>query len=265
MKIQKLFAITSLTLLSFTLVSCGNNNSSTDTSNTTLQTSVSESAITDSISESSNVAADSVNESDNINSSSLSETIASSTVSNANVDANTIDDQVDIQYAKTQENTLVVFITNNSSSVIDDLEVQALYKDSSGQIIDTASDGHDMILPGYTVVSKLDAPSDYNDVEINKEIQLGVNPSYVNHSENVAINAHEGSDNIIVEITNNDTVTIEEVEYIVVFYSADQVVATSYAEDVYDVEPGKTEICEERLPDFPYDSFKVFLNQAHTF
>lgn len=174
-------------------------------------------------------------------------------------------DDVIVKAVPTLSGKLCVFITNNSDTVIDELEVQANYKDASGSIIDTDRDGHDMILPGYTVVSDLDAPDQYEDVVVSKDIGLDENPSYENHSEDVKVSSNEGNDCIIVQIQNNSDVSIDEMEYIVVFYKGDDVSDMSYANDVYDVDPGK-EITEKvSTHGIEYDKYEVYLNQAHTF
>jgi len=180
-------------------------------------------------------------------------------------DSNKIGEQIDIKYIPTADGYICVFIKNNSDVVIDELEIQALFKDDAGVTISTDSDGHDMVLPGYTVVSMKEAPEEYSDIVIEKNIELGVNPTYENHSAEVQLNAHDGSDGIIIEITNNSSVSIEEIEYVVVYYLGDQLVSVGYPEDVYNIDPGRT-ITEEVSPyNINYDRYEVYLNQAHSF
>lgn len=180
-------------------------------------------------------------------------------------DADEIADQVEIRYEPTLDGKLCVFITNNSTSVIDELGIQALYKDADGVTIDTDKDGHDMVLPGYTVVSQLSAPEEYDFVDIKKDIELGVHPNYVNHSEDVTVDAHDGSDGIIIEITNNGSEDIEEVEYAVVYYLGDEIASAGYARDIYDLKAGDTATESEKPYGIGYDRYEVYLNQAHTF
>ena len=175
------------------------------------------------------------------------------------------DEMVEITYEKALDGQLCVFIKNVGTEVIDELSVQAQFKDKEGTIIDVDKDGHDMILPGYTVVSGLDAPDEYETVEIQKKIELGVNPSYENHSENVSINAHDGANGIIVEITNNGDVEIEEIEYVLIYYLGDQIASVGRANDVLDVGAGETVVEEENPFRVDYDRYEVYLNQAHTF
>lgn len=174
-------------------------------------------------------------------------------------------DDISIKAVPTLSGKLCVFITNNSKSIVDELEIHANYKDSSGSVIDTDSDGHDMILPGYTVVSDLDAPAQYNDVVVSKDIELGVNPSYENHSDDVKVFSNEGNDCIIVQLQNNSDVSIDEMEYIVVFYKGDDISDMSYANDVYDIKPGEEVTEKVSVRGVEYDKYEVYLNQAHTF
>lgn len=180
-------------------------------------------------------------------------------------DADDIEDQVEIQYEPTLDGKLCVFVTNNSSSVIDDLDIQALYKDADGVTIDTDKDTHDMVLPGYTVVSQLKAPEEYASVDIKKDVELGIYPNYKNHSEDVTVDAHDGSDGIIIEITNNGSEDIEEIEYVVVYYLGDEIASVGYPQDLYDLEAGDTATESEKPYGLEYDRYEVYLNQAHTF
>lgn len=185
-------------------------------------------------------------------------------------------DQIEVKAELTQDNRIAVFITNNSDTIIDELDVQVEFLDASGLTIDMDSDGHDMVLPGYTVVSMIDTPSDeYADFKVDYNFSVGDHPHYENHSENVAIDANPGSDGVIVKVTNNADVTIDEIEFDVVLYKGDEVVNICYPEDVYDVAPGQTETVKvlaydrQKLSslvyDKDYDRIEVYLNQAHTF
>ncbi|WP_292144778.1 hypothetical protein [Butyrivibrio sp.] len=190
--------------------------------------------------------------------------------------AEEVSKQLDIHGEMTMDGQAVVFVTNNSKTIIDELEVQVNYLDASGNTIDMDSDGHDMILPGYTVVSKMDVPSSgFDSSEIEYKMSLGDHPSYVNHSEDIAIESNPGSDCVIVKITNNSDVTIDEIEYDVVLYKGEDIVTITYPEDVYDVLPGSTETekvsvynvktYDNLVYGTDYDRIEVFLNQAHTF
>lgn len=174
--------------------------------------------------------------------------------------------KIELTAIPTSDGTVCVFVKNNSNTIVDYLDIQVLYKDSNGQIIDTDSDGHDMILPGYTVVSRMDAPDNYATVEsaITK-FELGNYPKYKNHSDNVSISANSADNKVIVSVTNNDSEEIEEIEICVVFYKGSDIAGCSYCTDIYDVAPNETKIEEFSAKNYDYDRFEVFLNQAHTF
>ncbi|CCY00514.1 MULTISPECIES: hypothetical protein [unclassified Clostridium] len=180
-------------------------------------------------------------------------------------DPDAIKAQLEITPQKTLDGEVCLFITNNSNTTIDELSVQINYKNGSGNTIDTADDGHDMVLPGSTVVSKLSAPPEYDDFEINSDIKLNCYPSYQNHADKVSVSSNQGEDGIIIEITNNDSVSIDEIEYIVVYYKGNDIAHVDYPQDIANVEAGKT-VTEKASPyDVDYDSYEVYLNQAHTF
>lgn len=181
------------------------------------------------------------------------------------ISSESIESNIVVEGRPTLDGAMCVFITNNSTEIIDELMVQVNYKSEDGKTISTANDGHDMILPGFTVVSRLDAPDSYADFEVVKSIELGVHPNYENHSNDVVVNSNLGDDCVIIEITNNSDVKLDEAEYAVVFYSGDDVASISYAEDVYDINSGDTITKECSSRGITYDRYDVYLNQAHTF
>lgn len=180
-------------------------------------------------------------------------------------DADDISSEIQVSPVKTLDGLMCLFITNNSSTTVDELNVQINYKDKNGTTIDMDEDAHDMVLPGYTVVSRMEAPDSYADYEIVTDVELGVNPNYENHSEDVIVNSNQGDQCIIVEITNNADVDIDEVEFIAVLYSGDQIVTVEYPTDVMDIAQGETITEKVDTYDKQYDHFEIYLNQAHTF
>lgn len=185
-------------------------------------------------------------------------------------------DQLDVRAEATMDGQVVIFATNNSQTVIDELELQINYLNESGSIIDMDSDGHDMVLPGYTVVSKMNVPmSGFSDSQVEYKLSIGDHPNYKNHSEEVSVESNPGEGCVIVKITNNSDVMIDEIEYDVVLYKGDDIVTITFPEDITDVAPGSTET--EKVAVYnthtfdqltygrDYDRIEVFLNQAHTF
>lgn len=180
-------------------------------------------------------------------------------------DVNSVQQQVEVRAVPTLDGEVCTFITNNSDTIIDELSVQVLYKDDAGNTMDMDESGHDMVLPGSTVVSQMDAPDSYATIETTVSVELGVNPGYENHATDVQINANQGEDCIILEITNNSSVDIEEIEYIVVLYKGDTLVSVKNPNDIYDVAAGQTITQKENTYNEDYDRFEVYLNQSHTF
>lgn len=183
--------------------------------------------------------------------------------SKGNVDA--VKEKLEIKPFKTLDGEVCLLITNNSDSIVDELEVQIIYRDASGKTIDMVTDGHDMLIPGNTVVSKMSAPEEYSDYEIISDIQLDCHPSYKNHADKVSVSSNPGEGCVIVEITNNDDVPIDEIEYNVVFYKGDNVAHVNYPQDITNVDAGKTVTEKVSIYGFEYDKHEVYLNQAHTF
>lgn len=172
-------------------------------------------------------------------------------------------EKVKIVTEKTKKGDIVVFITNNNEYVIPELDLQIVYY-RDGKIIDTDNDGHDVLVPENTVVSKLSAPESYDSFEVNTTIEWG-NDNYRNWINNLEVNSKLGDDNVIVQFKNNGDTEISELEYILVFYSGNEIVDTSYAEDVHDISAGKEIVEEVSLYNIKFDRYEIFINQAHTF
>lgn len=173
--------------------------------------------------------------------------------------------KVDVKAVPTEDGLTCVFITNNSETVIDELGVQVNYKDDTGATVDMDNDGHDMVLPGSTVVSRMDAPDTYADCEVETSIQLDIYPKYENHAKDVVVNSNQGDKCVIVEITNNSDVSIDEIEYTAVLYKDEQIVTVEYPQDIRDVAAGQTVTEKVDTYSKEYDRFEIYLNQAHTF
>lgn len=180
-------------------------------------------------------------------------------------DADAVLDQVQVEAVQTLDGLMCLFVTNNSQSTIDELDVQINYKDGNGSTIDMDDDGFDMVLPGSTVVARMEAPESFSDYEIEASVELGSNPSYKNHANDIEIKSNQGDQCIIVEITNNSDVDIDEIEYIAVLYQGDKIATVEYPEDVMDVSSGDTVTEKIETYNEEYDHFEIYLNQAHTF
>lgn len=196
--------------------------------------------------------------------------------SSAGESAEEVSKQLEITAKPTQDGQVAVFITNNSQTIIDELEVKINYLDSNNMVIDQDTDGHDMVLPGYTVVSKMDVPSvEFADAQIEYNIELNAHRSYVNHSEDVVIASNPGDGCVMVQITNNSDVNIDEIEIDVVLFKGEDVVTITYPQDIYDLGAGQS--TTEKVDVYSvktfsnlvygtdYDRIEVYLNQAHTF
>ena len=154
--------------------------------------------------------------------------------------------------------------------------VKVNYLDSNNMVIDQDSDGHDMVLPGHTVVSKMDVPGvEFADAQIEYEIELNKYSSYVNHSDDVVIASNPGNGCVMVQITNNSDVTIDEIEIDVVLFKGEDIVTIMYPTDIYDLGAGqstteKVDVYSSKTYEnftygTDYDRVEVYLNQAHTF
>lgn len=171
---------------------------------------------------------------------------------------------VSITSEKTKDGDIVVFVTNNNEYSIPDLELQSVfYKD--GKIVDTDKDGHDVLVPHNTVVSKMDAPKSYDDYEITATVSWEYGSTYRNWIYNIETSSNIGDDNIIIQFENLGDIDIDELEYIVVFYKGNDIVGTSWAKDIRDVKSGSTVVENVSTYGINFDGYEIYINQAHTF
>ena len=103
------------------------------------------------------------------NSSSTENTGSDIYVSSMPSDEATIVENIAIETEDDEDGEMAVFITNNNSFVIPDLEMQVIfYKD--GNLVNSDKDGHDVVLPGSTVVSRIDRPDSYDNFEVKVDV-----------------------------------------------------------------------------------------------
>lgn len=203
-------------------------------------------------------------ESDTISNSTGSFDNLSSSGSVIDLTQSQIESNISVKAISTKNNTCCVFITNNNDVIIPDIRVEIHYLDSSGKIIDMDTDRHDAVLPAHTVVSRMNVPDYYKTVETNIKVDMNAN-DYINHTDSLEVSSNRGEDCIIVQIKNNDTETIEEIEYVVIFYKGEEISEATYAKDVYDTPPGKTVTEKVSTHRIDFDKYEVIINQAHTF
>lgn len=163
---------------------------------------------------------------------------------------------------------LAVFVTNNNDFEIDELGLDVALLDSSGNTVDLVSDGHDVILPGSTVVSTFFPEESYSSVDVSFTVSVDKYPGYVNHSENARVETETTDSAAIVKVTNEGDVDIDEVEIVALFYKGDEMVGASWEQDIYDLAAGASKSEKLEPGGFEREDFDradVYLNQAHTF
>lgn len=171
---------------------------------------------------------------------------------------------IEITSNKTEDGKIIVFVTNRNKYVIPDLEIQVLFKKGE-EIIDTGEDGHDVLVPENTVVSKIDAPMDYDNYEISVTVGWEYATMYRNWIYNLNISSNIGEDGVIIQFENIGDIDIEELEYIVVYYKDDKIQECSFEEDVYDLKAGDKVTEKSEVYGTEFDKYEVYINQAHTF
>ncbi len=181
---------------------------------------------------------------------------------NLQVDYSNLPDNLDIHLFPTEHGEICGFITNTSDEVVDNVTIQLNYKDANGQTIKTDSDGHDTLLPGYTVVSRFDCPKEFTSISFEFKFRTS---GYQNHSPYVNINSNLGENSIILEITNNWDKKISKIEYEVVLYKKNRIVEIKYSDGVYDAEAGSTVTKEVNTWGQDFDRYEIYLNNARTF
>lgn len=203
-----------------------------------------------------------------------SNTSSQTTVKKAVESSSSLDEMennVIVKAVATESGQVCALITNNNKVRVDEMKVEVVFYDSDNKPVGTDSDGHDVVLPGATVVSEFDLPDKYDHFEANITVEDEHYSSYENHSDKIEISQNIIDGGVIAQVTNNDTVKIDEIEIIAVFYRGDTIVGVSHSEDISDLRSGKTETIElkcysqKSLKNILFDKAEIFINQAHTF
>ena len=164
---------------------------------------------------------------------------------------------------------LVVEFTNVSDEIIPDFEAQIVFYDADGNIIEMEKDGHDVVLPGSTVVTEKgvynDAILQYDTVEVMVDTEKYTN-RYVNHADKLTIKDNTSGNKVFLQVTNNDSEEIEEIEIVVVYYDKDNKIIGASEEEIHDLSAGKKTIMEfSGYDENATDHYVYYVNQAHTF
>ena len=169
--------------------------------------------------------------------------------------------QIDTEH---NDKLLMVVMTNNNSFVIPDLDVQAIFY-KEGQMIGSDKDGHDVVLPGHSVASRLDIPEGSDEYDVSISVDWHYATGYRNWTDQVSVESNKGERCVMISFTNNGDVDIRELEYVVALYKNGKFVDITYPRDVYDFYSGSTIVEKADTYSTDFDDYKIFINQAHTF
>ncbi len=185
--------------------------------------------------------------------------------------------ELDVKVVTTDDKKAAVFITNNSRTVINWLEVQMEYLDENGQVIDLSQDIKETILPGHMVVSRLEIPLvKFADARIRYIVHLdGMYSWDVSHIDEVGIACNVGNGCVIVQTKNNSAGAIDYIEYIVALYKGGKLVSLCWPECIYSLASGQSTTqkvytyndltLDNYIYGTDYDRAEVYLNQAYSY
>lgn len=174
-----------------------------------------------------------------------------------------IESKIQITTVKSQNNKVCAFITNESDSIVGEIKIQAIFKDSSGTMIDTDTNSVRLVMPKSTIVLCLDAPKDYESFDIDKTVNVGEYSYYTSYYDKCSITGNNGEKCVMVQITNNSDNEIDTLQYIVLFYKDGNIVDTS-TEYVSKIASGKTEVDKVNTYSLEYDNFEIYLQCAYS-
>ncbi len=185
--------------------------------------------------------------------------------------------ELDVKVVTTNDKKAAVFITNNSRTVIDWLEVQLEYLDENGQVIDLSRDIKETVLPGHMVVSRLEIPKvKFADARIQYIVHLdGLFSWEVSHIDEIGVACNVGNGCVIVQTKNNSAGAIDYIEYIVALYKGDKLVSLCWPEYIYSLASGQSTTqkiytyndltLDNYIYGTDYDKAEVYLNQAYSY
>ncbi len=178
-----------------------------------------------------------------------------------------ISNSVSVEWETTLERDVCIFLTNGSNKVIPHVSGQVLYKDSAGETVDVAEFNFYEVLSGAKVVScafAYEVTDEWETYDVTYSIDMDWDVGDTNYADKCVVNAHEGDGNIIVEITNNAGVKLDEVDYVVMFYLGDDIswMVKPSIEGNISIEKDSTYTGEAELLGREYDRYEVYLNEA---
>ena len=168
---------------------------------------------------------------------------------------------------------VVAVITNNYSYNID-LTGTAVFYDSSDKMLDKSADYNYCLAKGATCVLFFRTPydSDFNYVDYSTyKVNYSCRESIaINKSSDIEINYNDGTDNVMVEVTNKGDEKIDAATIAIIFFKEGNVIGYDYSYANCE-EPGTSAYLDF---DYPYDEnydrivpddYEIYLNFAYAY
>lgn len=181
--------------------------------------------------------------------------------------------KLDVKCEVANKKVIYVFVTNNSKYKVNSIQLKLTLKDADGKKVDYQENSLEQVLAGSTVVRKFITETDYEDYEIQEEIDANSIIYSDNYAEDVSVESNRSGNNIIVDCTNNGECDIDNLNCVVVVYKEGKVVdsedfyySISDIEGVYDFKKGTTETIKYEIPEgVSFDDYKIFINGAYVY
>jgi hypothetical protein len=169
---------------------------------------------------------------------------------------------------------LYVFVTNNSEYKADNILLKLTLKDAEGNKVDYQEESLEQVLGKTTVVRKFITETDYDDYEIDEEVNDNNISIYSgNFATDISVESNRSGSNIIVDCTNNAECNIDDLNCVVVVYKDGKIADSEeyyylITDDagVFDLKEGETQTIKYEIPeDVSFDDYKVFINGAYVY
>ena len=169
--------------------------------------------------------------------------------------------------ATTDLGKFVVFITNENDVAVD-MEIEVEFYDANGVIV--GSDKENLEAVGSKAEVAIDmwsTPESFDSYKIYVDVKETTKTQYF---DKIELTHNNTGKEIVVQVKNNSSDTIEYMTVSVVYYQGDKVVG--YDDDIEsEIKPDRSGNFKLSFPynknydDVKFDNYKVFINEAYTY
>ncbi len=179
-----------------------------------------------------------------------------------NFDATKVEKNISISEETIISNNSLVAIIKNGNDESINIEVEAVFYDADGNPLGSNSAYLSIYNKQQMACNFYDIPSGYSDYEISIK---ATKPIYTNYSNKIDVTSNDTGEQIVVQVTNNSSDTIDNIDIATVFYKNGKIVGyeNGYDSDLKSDATSTSNIYypyDANFENVSFDKYKVYVS-----